>query len=267
MTIKDFFLLLLLQLHSMLQNSYQLSIRPTKAKSDNYASSILPVATFDSCEGFWAAFSRCPRPNTSSANPSSNPVDTHLFKTGIQPIWEDEANRRGGKWIVRIPKGLAGYYWERVVLSIIGEQFDVGNEICGAVLSVRFNEDIIAIWNRHASNVDALHKIRDMLYRILKLPHMVQLDYKPHDKSLHEIAPAHLAQLNNGTRRSDERVGGGGRNSNNNNSQYNGRGGGRNSGRNSGNDARQVAAGERTRQPAPSGNGAVHSKAPEGRWR
>ena len=64
---------------------------------------------------------------------------SHLFKTGIQPIWEDEANRRGGKWIVRIPKGLAGYYWERVVLSIIGEQFDVGNEICGAVLSVRFN--------------------------------------------------------------------------------------------------------------------------------
>jgi translation initiation factor 4E len=175
-----------------LQNSYNLSLRPTNSKTNkDYAATILPVATFDSCEGFWAAFSRCPRPDG-----TTTPVDTHLFKTGIQPIWEDEANRRGGKWIVRIPKGVAGHYWETIVLSIIGEQFDVGNEICGAVLSVRFSEDIIAIWNRHASNIDALHKIRDMLYKLLKLPDMVKIDYKPHDKSLHEIAPGRLAQLN-----------------------------------------------------------------------
>lgn len=179
-----------------LQNSYNLSLRPTNSKTNkDYAATILPVATFDSCEGFWAAFSRCPRPDA-----TTTPVDTHIFKTGIQPIWEDEANRRGGKWIVRIPKGIAGHYWETIVLSIIGEQFDVGNEICGAVLSVRFSEDIIAIWNRHASNIDALHKIRDMLYKLLKLPDMVKIDYKPHDKSLHEIAPGRLAKLN-GTQR------------------------------------------------------------------
>lgn len=45
------------------------------------------------------------------------------------------------------------------VLAIIGEQFDVGNEICGAVISVRYNEDIISLWNRNADNSDALKSI------------------------------------------------------------------------------------------------------------
>jgi hypothetical protein len=39
----------------------------------------------------------------------------------------------GGKWMVKLKKGLASSYWEEIVLAMIGEQFDVGNEICGAV--------------------------------------------------------------------------------------------------------------------------------------
>ena len=35
--------------------------------------------------------------------------------------------------MIRLKKGLASHYWEEIVLAIIGEQFDVGNEICGAV--------------------------------------------------------------------------------------------------------------------------------------
>ena len=39
---------------------------------------------------------------------------------------------------MRLKKGLASRAWENLVLAIIGEQFDVGNEICGAVVSVRY---------------------------------------------------------------------------------------------------------------------------------
>lgn len=35
-------------------------------------------------------------------------------------------------------KGLASRAWENLVLAIVGEQFDVGNELCGAVVSVRY---------------------------------------------------------------------------------------------------------------------------------
>lgn len=42
-------------------------------------------------------------------------MDYHLFKSGIKPMWEDSANRRGGKWMVRLRKGIASRYWEDLV--------------------------------------------------------------------------------------------------------------------------------------------------------
>lgn len=51
---------------------------------------------------------------------------------------KDEANRWGGKWIVRLRKGLASRCWENLILAMLGEQFMVGEEICGAVVSIRF---------------------------------------------------------------------------------------------------------------------------------
>uniref|UniRef100_A0A3Q1GYK8 Eukaryotic translation initiation factor 4E type 2-like n=1 Tax=Acanthochromis polyacanthus TaxID=80966 RepID=A0A3Q1GYK8_9TELE len=64
--------------------------------------------------------------------------DFHLFKEGIKPMWEDESNRSGGKWIIRLRKGLASRFWENIILAMLGEQFMVGEEICGAVVSIRF---------------------------------------------------------------------------------------------------------------------------------
>lgn len=80
--------------------------------------------------------------------------DFHLFKEGIKPMWEvsvkclqsvttdsfwlqDEANRFGGKWIVRLRKGLAARCWENLILAMMGEQFMVGEEICGVVVAKR----------------------------------------------------------------------------------------------------------------------------------
>lgn len=52
--------------------------------------------------------------------------------------FQDDANKDGGKWIVRLKKGLASRCWENLILAILGEQFMVGEEICGAVVSVRY---------------------------------------------------------------------------------------------------------------------------------
>jgi translation initiation factor 4E len=35
---------------------------------------------------------------------------------------------------------------------MIGEQFDYGDEICGAVVSVRGKQERIAIWTKNAAN-------------------------------------------------------------------------------------------------------------------
>ena len=83
--------------------------------------------------------------------PSALPLvsDYHLFQKGIRPIWEDDENKKGGKWIVRLKKGVADRYWEDLLLAIVGDQFgEASDEVCGAVLSVRNGEDILSIWTR-----------------------------------------------------------------------------------------------------------------------
>lgn len=47
---------------------------------------------------------------------------------------------------MRLRKGLAARYWEAIILAMLGGQFRVGDEICGCVLSVRYQEDILSVW-------------------------------------------------------------------------------------------------------------------------
>ncbi|KAB7495719.1 hypothetical protein Anas_09470 [Armadillidium nasatum] len=88
------------------------------------------------------------------------------------------------KWIVRFRKGLASRCWENLLLAMVGEQFMVGEEICGAVISVRFQEDIISVWNRTAQDSYTTTRIRDTLRRVLGVPHNTVMEYKTHNESL-----------------------------------------------------------------------------------
>jgi translation initiation factor 4E len=106
-------------------------------------------------EHFWRIYNHIIRPNDIKTT-----TDYHLFKYGVTPTWEDPVNQKGGKWMVRLKKGLSSRLWEELVLAIIGEQFDVGHEICGAVVSVRHSEDILSVWNKTADNNEATSKIR-----------------------------------------------------------------------------------------------------------
>lgn len=121
----------------------------------------------------------------------------------------------GGKWIIRLRKGLASRCWENLILAMLGEQFMVGEEICGAVVSVRFQvnpqtdthtcftryllyvsilrhafsasplqEDIISIWNKTASDQATTARIRDTLRRVLNLPPNTIMEYKTHTDSI-----------------------------------------------------------------------------------
>jgi translation initiation factor 4E len=67
-------------------------------------------------------------------------------------MWEDEGNKNGGRWVIRINKGYANKLWEDLILGMIGEQFDYENEINGIVISIRQNGDTISIWNRNGGD-------------------------------------------------------------------------------------------------------------------
>ncbi|KAJ1928820.1 hypothetical protein IWQ60_001723 [Tieghemiomyces parasiticus] len=148
-------------------------------KITNYESAMKKIASFSSIENFWAVYCHLRRPHEL---PTIS--DYHLFKQGVRPVWEDEANKNGGKWIVRLKKGIASRYWESIVLAVIGDQFDVGNDICGLVLSIRNSEDILSLWNSSAQDGRINLRIRDTVKRVLNLPADTIMEYKAHNDSM-----------------------------------------------------------------------------------
>eukprot|EP00128_Syssomonas_multiformis_P013684 Colp12_sorted_trinity150504_noHs@35921 len=111
-----------------------------------------------------------------------------MFVEGIKPLWEDPNNIKGGKWIIRLKKGLASRLWEDLLLAVIGGEFESqGEELCGVTCNVRFQEDILAVWNRTASDRDTTLQIKDTIRRVLSLPANSPMEYKAHDTSLKDL--------------------------------------------------------------------------------
>ena len=52
-------------------------------------------------------------------------------------MWEDKANLNGGRFILRIKKQYANYFWEILVLSFVTDANDL---ICGLASSSKENE-------------------------------------------------------------------------------------------------------------------------------
>jgi translation initiation factor 4E len=103
----------------------------------------------------------------------------HLFRTGVRAIWEDPDNVDGGKWLIRVRKGLGSYYWERLIIGLIGEQFPL--DVVGAVVSLRPQEAIISVWNRSGGDRAVRDDICAKICGCLELPADTRLGYKKHD--------------------------------------------------------------------------------------
>ncbi|KAF9480508.1 eukaryotic translation initiation factor 4E [Pholiota conissans] len=183
----------------------------------SYEEGIKKIAAFSSVESFWSLWTHLAPP--SALQPTT---DYLLFHTGIRrPVWEDPLNIQGGKWIIRLKKGVADRFWEDLVLAIIGDQFDDCRsrvednprttttkssassapqsedgsdsssttewpEICGCTISVRQSEDIVTIWNRVDGDPKLREQIRDTLRKVLNLPASTVMEYKSNNDSMQD---------------------------------------------------------------------------------
>jgi translation initiation factor 4E len=158
-----------------------------------YENSIKTINTVRTVEEFWATYNYLRRPNDLSST-----TDYHCFLEGVKPTWEDEANAKGGKWIIRLPKGLASRYWEEVVFALIGGQFPgvPDGEITGLVISIRYSEDILGVWNRNANDREMVERLRDAIKKVLQLPAHAYavMEYKPHQNAMADRSSFRNAQ-------------------------------------------------------------------------
>ncbi|KAJ1962341.1 hypothetical protein GGI12_002705 [Dipsacomyces acuminosporus] len=148
-------------------------------KISDYEAAMIKIATFSSVETFWAVYSHLQRPYQVSTI-----TDYHMFRANVRPVWEDPENMNGGKWMIRLRKGLASRLWEKLAMAVVGDVFSVGGEICGIVLSIRNSEDILSLWNRSALDARTNIHIRDIMKQVLGIPGECVMEYKAHNDSL-----------------------------------------------------------------------------------
>lgn len=175
-----------------LKYTWIMHYRPPTSKNSDYEKSTKPLCRIGTAQAFWAVYSHLKRP---SALPTVS--DYHFFRDGIRPVWEDEENKKGGKWIMRLKKGVADRYWEDLLLAMVGDQFaEAGEEVCGAVVSVRSGEDVFSIWTKNDGGRNV--KIRETIKRVLALPADTQLVWKSHDDSITQRVQIDAARQDKG---------------------------------------------------------------------
>jgi len=88
------------------------------------------VYKFGSVKEFWGLY------NHLNLDRMPSGANLRVFKSSVQPVWEDSANRDGGNWIlVPKPREHAVTVFRELLLSIIGGDLD--RLVNGIVLSVK----------------------------------------------------------------------------------------------------------------------------------
>jgi len=153
-------------------------------KTANWEDNQIEVASFSTVEDFWALFNHIE--DGSRLKPG---CDYSLFKTGVKPMWEDEANKLGGKWDFTSPVSRRcdiDHLFLETIMMLIGENHDetLSNELTGMVLSIRMKGDRLAVWTRTGQNEKLVLSIGEMIKDCLGLPPK-QLEYKRHADTSH----------------------------------------------------------------------------------
>ena len=146
---------------------------------EKYEVQVKKIAEFDTIEDFWGIFQHLRKPD--SCKPG---IEFFMFKEPIKPLWEDENNKNGGRFSIKLKRGYTTIIWEEMIFVLIGGILpkEMKDEINGIVVSSRKDFNTLQIWfkNYDSKIVDDLEQcIRD----ILVIPSDVILEKKQFNKS------------------------------------------------------------------------------------
>ena len=180
---------------------------------EKYEVQVKKIAEFDTIEDFWGIFQHLRKPD--SCKPG---IEFFMFKEPIKPLWEDENNKNGGRFSIKLKRGYTTIIWEEMIFVLIGGILpkEMKDEINGIVVSSRKDFNTLQIWfkNYDSKIVDDLEQcIRD----ILVIPSDVILEKKQFNKS---SSKKEYANSNNNNNKNNKSGGFYSRGYNNNNNYY-----------------------------------------------
>ena len=143
--------------------------------SNEYESQVKKIAEFETIEDFWAIFQHLRKPDSCKQG-----IEFQLFKVPIKPMWEDEANKNGGKLTLKLRKKYTTIIWEEMILAFIGGIFSdkMKEEINGIVFISKKEFNTLQIWFKtYEKKINA--ELEQCIRDLIQIPIEVPLDKKP----------------------------------------------------------------------------------------
>lgn len=144
----------------------------------DYKDSLQKICAVSSVEEFWRLFNNIKRPSTLDVG-----TNYHFFKEGVQPLWEDPANKKGGKWVLSIKDFVNPLVldrsWLEVLVMLIGGCAVKRGIVNGVVVSRRGKKgNKIAIWTSQTEMAANLELCKELI-EALVFACAVQMDQLP----------------------------------------------------------------------------------------
>ena len=176
----------------------QYSTQKQVMEKEKYESQVKKIAEFDTIDEFWAIFQHLRKPD--SCRPG---IEYFMFKEPIKPMWEDENNKNGGRFSIKLKHGYSTIIWEEMIFALIGNIFpkEIRDEINGIVITSKKEFNTLQIWFKtfEEKNVKDLEQaIRDLLV----IPNEVSLDTKQFSKVEYGNSNKNINSNNNNNNKS-----------------------------------------------------------------
>eukprot|EP01062_Namystynia_karyoxenos_P032531 TRINITY_DN23_c0_g1_i1.p3 TRINITY_DN23_c0_g1~~TRINITY_DN23_c0_g1_i1.p3 ORF type:complete len:204 (+),score=70.46 TRINITY_DN23_c0_g1_i1:115-726(+) len=167
----------------------------TAQESKTWEENLQKVGDFATVEDFWSIYNHIKRPSNLEFG-----ANYHAFKRGIKPMWEDPANKEGGRWVIslqgREDPERVNEIWEHLLLAMIGEYLEdgcepvAGGHVTGAVLGRRKQGVKLAVWMRCSPKQGdeqrgALQALGKRLREVLNLKDDTRLEFIDHEEQAH----------------------------------------------------------------------------------
>lgn len=172
--------------------------------SANYQDTMEKVACFNDPISFWKVWNTVPHSNPLNfihyfdEEGANRIVAKHyvvkgseqkissvsLFKTGIEPAWEDPVNLKGGEFSMKIKcdKEDIKPIWEGIILEVISGNFPHSDQVCGIRMLDKAQMFKVEIWVKYPSIDDESFLSQNARLKELVETHDAEISFYPHKK-------------------------------------------------------------------------------------
>ncbi|XP_015605883.1 eukaryotic translation initiation factor 4E-1A isoform X2 [Cephus cinctus] len=153
-------------------------------RTKNWEQNQREITSFDTAEDFWSLYN-----HIKAASELRQGCDYSMFKQGIRPMWEDDANKNGGRWLINLEKKQRvtdlDHFWLEILLCMIGEAFnEYSDDVCGAVVNVRPKGDKLGVWTADCDRSQSVIEIGRKLKERLRITSKVTIGYQIHKDTM-----------------------------------------------------------------------------------